>query len=304
MSGYRGKFWVFTLNNPRPAEEILLQDLANDFTIVQYLVYGNEVGESGTPHFQGFVEFKEPHRLTQVKTLLGRRYHIERARGTPKQASDYCKKDGDYQEFGELRTTGPGRRNDWNAFREFVINHPTGRISDRVLFAEFPGLFARYRERIHEFIGLIREPVERDIGQPRTGWQADLWGILKSSPPDDRTIRIIHDEVGNSGKSWFCRFALQELPEEVQVLCSGKRDDVAHSVDPQKTIFLFDIPRSQMEFFQWSVAEMLKNGMVYSPKYNSQMKYLNRKCHVVVFCNEVPETIPLSEDRINITYLN
>lgn len=304
MPPYRGKFWVFTLNNPIPAEETLLQNLGDDRTTVQYLVYGHEVGASGTPHFQGFVEFSEPQVQNTVKTLLGRRYHVERARGTPTQAAAYCKKDGNYHEFGELRPSGAGRRNDWHSFREYVVNHPTGRISDRELFAEFPGLYARYRERIHEFIGLIREPVVRDVGTPRTGWQSDLWGILANAPPDDRTIRIFHDPEGNKGKSWFCRYALNEKPDEVQVLCSGKRDDVAHSVDPQKTIFLFDIPRSQMEFFQWSVAEMLKNGMVYSPKYNSTMKHFNHMVHVVIFCNEVPDEIPLSADRISITHLH
>lgn len=56
-----------------------------------YLVYQLEVGEEGTPHFQGFVQFPTGRRLKQLKKL-DRRIHWEPRRGSAVQAAHYCKK--------------------------------------------------------------------------------------------------------------------------------------------------------------------------------------------------------------------
>lgn len=93
----RARHWVFTLNNPGP----IPRDSVVDVALVDYIVVGSEVGESGTPHYQGYVAFKDRKRLTQVRAICPSA-HWEVTRGTPKQASDYCKKDGDYYEHGEL----------------------------------------------------------------------------------------------------------------------------------------------------------------------------------------------------------
>jgi len=87
------KRWCFTLNNPKAPIQF------NEVTM-DYLVYGNEVGESGTPHHQGFVVFKQQKRIGNLKDINGLA-HWEIANGTNQQAADYCKKDGDFLEFGE-----------------------------------------------------------------------------------------------------------------------------------------------------------------------------------------------------------
>lgn len=64
----------------------------------RYTLYGKEVGDSGTPHLQGFLYFKSgktPQAL--IKKFPGA--HIEPSREI--QASiDYCKKEGDFVEYG------------------------------------------------------------------------------------------------------------------------------------------------------------------------------------------------------------
>lgn len=94
MASY-AKRWVFTLNNYTTADESNFQSVE-----CEYLVYGREVGASGTKHLQGFITFASRKRLTQVKALHGGA-HWEVSRGTSAQAATYCKKDGDVFEKGQ-----------------------------------------------------------------------------------------------------------------------------------------------------------------------------------------------------------
>lgn len=53
----------------------------------------------------------------------------------------------------------------------------------------------------------------------------------------------------------------------------------------------------------YSFIESVKDGMVFSPKYESRMKYLG-KVHVVVMMNEEPNKKLLSNDRYYVIDLN
>lgn len=107
----QGKRFCFTWNNFDNGTKPLLEKFYEDHC--QYLVFGNEISESGTPHYQGFFTLKVKKRLAALKKILGSTPHFEVAKGTSIQASDYCKKDGDYVEFGTPPT--PGKRTDLEA---------------------------------------------------------------------------------------------------------------------------------------------------------------------------------------------
>jgi len=69
---------------------------------VRYIVYGKEIAPgTGTPHLQGFLVWHNAKTENATRTLL-RGCHVEITRGTALEASDYCKKDGDYVERGDL----------------------------------------------------------------------------------------------------------------------------------------------------------------------------------------------------------
>lgn len=96
MAG-RARGWCFTLNNFTEEDELRLVAPPDS---VKYVVYGHEVGESGTPHLQGAVWFKSVKSLAQVKEYVGATAHCEKVRGQPSQAIAYCKKDGAFVELG------------------------------------------------------------------------------------------------------------------------------------------------------------------------------------------------------------
>jgi len=114
------KHWCFTLNHYNDL------DIANLDTLpCAYLVYGKERGEQGTPHLQGYVAFEKKLRRTSAKKLFKTNgVHLEPMRGTPDQAAEYCKKDGDFTERGS-RPAGKGTRTDLVAFKEAIRSGAT-----------------------------------------------------------------------------------------------------------------------------------------------------------------------------------
>jgi len=95
MSTQRSRGFCFTVNNYVLPTIAAIKRIAG----YKYVIMGKEVGESGTPHLQGYIHFDKPKTLRQIRQLI--QGHIEVRRGTVDQAIEYCKKDGVYEEVGE-----------------------------------------------------------------------------------------------------------------------------------------------------------------------------------------------------------
>lgn len=295
MSGSR---WCFTLNNYTEDEYNAVNAVLSDEGSVTYGIVGKEVGENGTPHLQGFVIFKRTHRFGRVRNKLGPRCHIEAARGSTDQNRTYCSKDGSFVEFGNPPIQG--KRSDlesvfdWaDEFQQENKRPPNA----RELAVAFPVAFTKF-PRVMDTIALRSPPIvlEEDA---LNDWQAVLNQSL-SAAPDDRKIVFVVDPVGGKGKSYFQRYMFSHFSDKVQLLGVGRRDDVAHTIDVTKSIFFFNVPRESMQYLQYPILEQLKDRCVFSPKYQSVMKIICNKCHVVVFSNEEPDMNKMSRDRYEI----
>lgn len=290
--------WCFTLNNPTDDESQSLFEILDDRTRVKYAVVGKEVGETGTPHLQGFVIFVTRKRLRAAKLLISARAHLEIARGTSTEASVYCKKEGDFEEYGEL--IEQGRRTDleevirWG--EEFERSNGRPATSPDVA-REQPQAYIRFPRMVRLFEARAEAPTLRE-GQP-TQWQAELAAELEI-PADDRKVIFYVDSDGGKGKTWFQQWFLSQHPDRVQILGVGKRDDIAFALDVRKSIFFFNVARGGMEYFQYRLLEDIKDRMIWSPKYQGKMKYLRTNPHVVVFCNEEVDENKMTGDRYDI----
>lgn len=106
--------FVFTFNNYTQQDV----DRIYNYEFSEYVIIGFEIGESGTPHMQGYMELKKQLGFNRVKTDLGDGIHIESRKGTQKQAIDYCKKDGQFVENGVAKKSG--KRNDISRVKEII----------------------------------------------------------------------------------------------------------------------------------------------------------------------------------------
>lgn len=152
------KRWCFTVNNYSQEDEDSIQSWD-----CLYLVYGREVGDSGTPHLQGFVTFKNNKRYSGVRKLHDKA-HWECAKGTSAQASDYCKKDGDYFEKGQAPC--PGKRTDLDAAIATLKTDGLAAVAEN-----HPVEFTRYSRGFRDLALFLEKPYTHH--QCRGIW---IWG--------------------------------------------------------------------------------------------------------------------------------
>lgn len=130
-SRFRG--FCFTLNN-------YTEDEFQQFGSIdgaKYVVLGREIGESGTPHIQGYVYFINA-RTERAARRLFPRAHVEPQRGTTEEAITYCKKDGNYFECGEPPRIGKSKPK----WPEMLVLAKAGKWQE--LAERYPAFWIRY----------------------------------------------------------------------------------------------------------------------------------------------------------------
>lgn len=120
-SDTRARGWCYTANSYTPELETSLQKYKSE-----YHVYTHEIGESGTPHLQGYIEFTSPKKFSTLRKRF-HGVHFEQRRGTKYDAMAYCIKTGPPTfESGE-RPTKPQPKNNYLSIREQVSSGATKR---------------------------------------------------------------------------------------------------------------------------------------------------------------------------------
>jgi len=140
----RARGWCFTINNDKFTD---LEDLVDcDCT---YLIIGFEKGKDGTRHIQGYVYFENARSFNSIKRFLPRA-HIEPAKGTPEHNQDYCSKEGNFFEFGELPE--PGKRNDLDRIKKMFQD---GNTMLEIADADFDS-FMKYHKGYEKYSNMLK----------------------------------------------------------------------------------------------------------------------------------------------------
>lgn len=88
-----------------------------DMSFIDYIVWGKEIcPKTKKEHFQCYVEFKDKYTIKKCQKYLGvdNTCHLESRKGSPLEASIYCKKDATeenpYKEIGILPVLHQGKK--------------------------------------------------------------------------------------------------------------------------------------------------------------------------------------------------
>lgn len=283
--------WCFTINNPSfPTSDLPRPDAA------RYIVWQRERGEQGTVHLQGYVELTKPQRMAALKSTWSTA-HLEPRRGTREQARDYCMKadtrdDGDDAgpfEFGSFAAGGSGARNDVRAVLEALKEGK----SKREIYEEFPEVSAKFPRFVDQ--GLNYQRLDRlkkvELSNPRP-FQKQIIDMI-AEDPHPRQVLWIYDRAGGAGKTHLAKYLCRE--KGAFYTNGGKHADIGYAYQGEQ-ICIFDYVRDSESYVNYGIIEAIKNGILFSPKYESGVKQFDTP-HVIIFANFMPDKSKMSEDR-------
>jgi len=259
----RCRKWVFTLNNYTDTEYTGILKVFNSKKFL-YIV-GKEVGEiKGTPHLQGYIEHKNPISFKSLKKINNRVF-LAKSKGSREQNIKYCSKEGNYDSNFPMK--------DFYNENEYLLD--------------------KYYKNVE-----WKE------------WQSDILERIKVEP-DERQINWFWEKNGKVGKSYLCRYLNLKYPN--MIICDGKKGDIFNAIKSLKErkdydftlpiCVIMDIPRHNEGWENYGVIEQIKNGFVYSGKYEGgNLNFLTP--HIYIFANFKPNMLKWSKDRYNIVNID
>ncbi len=258
----RGRNFVFTLNNPTKEETFFWQSLLRiaDFRTehhVRYVIFQTELSDSGTIHYQGYLELSQQMRLTQVRRTFGSRVHFENRRGTQAQAIAYCKKEDSRVNDGLAGDGGEAKKLGKDTLAVVAASLQLG-SGLKELVNDYPVSFIMHGAKIRSFalnmIGRRRAPPEVIIYYGPTGtgksatadknWPDAYWAPMPRAggwwwPNYCGEETVIIDEFANQFKYHTMLrlldrypFDLQEKGSNMQLCASTKRIVFTTNIHP------------------------------------------------------------------------
>lgn len=161
----------------------------------RYCIQGIEIcPKTKRQHMQGYIELKSPVRMSTVKKIIGSESaHLEPRVKSREQARDYCKKEGNFKEYG-IWELEQGKRND---LLKVYQNIKDGKKITEIMDSN-PSEYIKYSRGIDKMHSLLQKPKVEEKNN------YFLYG--KSGSGKTRTVYTLHDvnDIYNkpAGKWW------------------------------------------------------------------------------------------------------
>jgi len=252
------KHWLFTLNNWTPEERQKIIDTVS--TKGGQIIFGQEIGEEGTPHLQGFYSYPEFKKGRPMETFnFSNRFHWEKmikpkSGNVKKQIQfniDYCGKDNE-EVYTNVREWRPKKKLNVKTFEDLQLRP----------------------------------------------WQLSAERRIHRLANDDRHIMWLWDN-GNTGKSTFTRYLIETYNAYV-VSGAGKYClSAIMKLEKKPELIIYSIPRDKENYVSYAAIEALRDGVFFSGFGTEGTGMCNMGFNpvVVVMCNFAPDLTKMSIDR-------
>lgn len=267
--------WCFTLNNftNNDIKYILETTCAYGF-----VVFENEIGDSGTPHLQGFVKFLNKKRPMSIY----KDEYLHKANESP------TNKDG-HLKWSKCR--GDELAN-WSYCTE---DYRSGVPNTQVYHNRYPAFekwfkeISRLQKQKHTPIRVAKCKYTYD---QLVKHQKKVVDLIINTEPDDRSIHVWWSKKYSTKKTTTMRFMLINHPELVLQIPSGKSSDIINTIiqadmDRVKAVFI-NLVGADSEGYPIEALEQIKDACVACGKYKGGAKTFDY-VHVIIFANKPPE---------------
>ena len=143
----------------------------------------------------------------------------------------------------------------------------------------------------------VEIPERVEVEEPY-GWALQVMEIINTKP-DPRTINWFWEPTGGKGKTSLAKYL---VVKHKALMLTGKSNDMYHMISQfpsKRKLFVVDCPRSQQDYIDYGAIEQIKNGLIFSGKYEGCQLVFNAP-HIIVFANEPPDFDKMSRDRWNV----
>lgn len=204
MKSPRYRSICYTLFNESVDEhERKIKEKIGDGSFVYAVFQEEKCPDTARLHLQGFICFNGQWSLSKIKQYFGTGIHVERTRGSHKQASDYCKKSdtresGPY-EYGVLPKQG--KRSDLDEIRERI----EGGTSELEIAQDHFSRWCMYRRSFEAYRTLL------SVRRTEKTKLFIFWGAAGTGKTRTVYEQLGYDEVydlprPNGGSVWFDGF--------------------------------------------------------------------------------------------------
>lgn len=264
------------------------EDLLNYMAVV-----GHTGDESGLEHYHCVLQFREKKSMADVKAFLRCGWAmcqtLKSKEGSQKYLSDGHTTTIPLKEFGEWH------HGTYRSDIEYAVHCAKKGRDIQYACQHRPSLYRIYKSL--SIIWLHNSPKAIFDVVLEKDWQHDIVKIC-DSPADWRTIYFVYNASGNEGKTQLTKWLQNHY--SVCILRPSKAADCLYLYNNQP-IVIFDIPKStDDQYVPWGALEQIKDGIVFSSKYDTKTKYRTTPCHIFVFSNHPPPVGKYSEDRIKL----
>ncbi len=254
-TGSRRRFTkvCFTLNNPEPDEK---ETLVNELVKMDLgFIIGDEIGESGTPHLQGYIEFKKQIYLTGLKKLNDHA-HWEAARGDRQQNINYCSKDGNFiNTFKVPRHERILMRYNnvvWKPWQQEIIDIIDQEPDDRTIHWYYDRDGNSGKSFLAKYLGLKYDAIIVD------GKKNDIFhGVAQwCDSKDEESPRLVLADISRPEMAYISYAALEKLKSGI--IQSGKYEGGTYYLEPlHVVIFANQEPQyDKMSPDRWNVVDI------------------------------------------------